>query len=67
LNALWTPLFFGLHRSGLAFADIVLLWLVLATTLGSFWQVRQAAGGFAGALSGLGDLCGRAELHPLAA
>jgi tryptophan-rich sensory protein len=44
LNALWTPLFFGLHRSGLAFAEIILLWLVLAATLRSFWRVRQAAG-----------------------
>jgi tryptophan-rich sensory protein len=25
LNALWTPLFFGLRRPGLAFAEIVLL------------------------------------------
>lgn len=44
LNALWTPLFFGLHRAGLAFAEIVLLWLALATTLGLFWHVRKAAG-----------------------
>jgi len=44
LNALWTPLFFGLHRFGLAFAGIVLLWLVLAATLRSFWRVRKTAG-----------------------
>ena len=44
LNALWTPLFFGLHRSGLAFAEIVLLWLAIAATLVSFWRVRQVAG-----------------------
>jgi tryptophan-rich sensory protein len=44
LNALWTPLFFGLHRSDLAFTEIILLWLVLAATLWSFWQVRKAAG-----------------------
>jgi tryptophan-rich sensory protein len=44
LNALWTPLFFGLHRSGLAFAEIIIFWLVLAATLRSFWRVRQAAG-----------------------
>lgn len=44
LNALWTPLFFGLHRSGFAFAEIVLLWLALAATLASFWKVKKAAG-----------------------
>ncbi len=44
LNALWTPLFFGLHRPGLAFAGIILLWLAIAATLASFWRVRKAAG-----------------------
>ena len=44
LNALWTPLFFGLHNPALAFAEIVVLWLVLATTLRSFWLVKKAAG-----------------------
>ena len=44
LNALWTPLFFGMHRSGLAFVEISALWLVLAATLVRFWRVRKAAG-----------------------
>jgi tryptophan-rich sensory protein len=44
LNVLWTPLFFGLHRPGLAFAEIILLWLAIAATLVSFWRVRQVAG-----------------------
>lgn len=44
LNALWTPLFFGLHHPALAFAEIVVLWLVLATTLRLFWLVKKAAG-----------------------
>lgn len=44
LNALWTPLFFGMHRPGLAFAEIILLWLALAATLVSFWRVRKLAG-----------------------
>lgn len=44
LNALWTPLFFGLHRPGLAFTEIILLWLAIAATLVSFWRVRQVAG-----------------------
>ena len=43
LNALWTPLFFGLHRPGLAFAAIVLLWLAIATTLTAFRPVSRVA------------------------
>ena len=44
LNALWTPIFFGMHRSGLAFAEIIMLWIVLAATLRLFWQVSKLAG-----------------------
>jgi benzodiazapine receptor len=44
LNALWTPLFFGLHRPGIAFAEISVLWLVIVATLASFWRVRKGAG-----------------------
>jgi tryptophan-rich sensory protein len=43
LNALWTPLFFGLHRPGLAFAEIVLLWLAIVATLAAFSRVSRAA------------------------
>jgi len=43
LNALWTPLFFGLHRPGLAFAEIVLLWLAITATLAAFRRVSRAA------------------------
>jgi tryptophan-rich sensory protein len=43
LNAAWTPLFFGLHRSGLAFAEIVLLWLAIAATLTAFRPVSRTA------------------------
>jgi translocator protein len=42
-NALWTPLFFGLHRPGVAFAEILLLWLAIAWTIAAFWRVRRAA------------------------
>lgn len=43
LNALWTPLFFGLHRPGMAFAEIVLLWLAIAATIVVFRPVSRTA------------------------
>lgn len=44
LNALWTWLFFAWHRGALAFADIVLLWVLILATLIAFWRVRPLAG-----------------------
>lgn len=43
-NALWTPLFFGMHRPGLALIDILALWLAIIAILIAFWRVRRAAG-----------------------
>lgn len=43
LNALWTPLFFGWHWPGVAFAEILLLWLGIAGTIAAFWRVHRAA------------------------
>lgn len=44
LNALWTPLFFGLQRPGLAFAEIIVLAMALLATVVAFWKVRRLAG-----------------------
>ena len=44
LNALWTPLFFGLHRPGLALAEILVLLVAILATLRAFWQVDCTAG-----------------------
>ena len=44
LNAIWTPLFFGMNRLGLAFGDIVVLWLIVAATLVAFLRVKTSAG-----------------------
>jgi translocator protein len=44
LNALWSWLFFGWHRGALAFADIVLLWILIVATVIAFWGVRALAG-----------------------
>ena len=43
-NALWSWLFFAWHIGSLAFADILLLWVLIAATLGMFWRVRAIAG-----------------------
>lgn len=44
LNAAWTWLFFGLKQPGIAFAEIVILWLAILLTLVSFWRLERAAG-----------------------
>ncbi len=44
VNALWSWLFFGLHLGALAFADIVLLWVLIIGTLLAFWRIRPLAG-----------------------
>lgn len=44
LNALWSWLFFSWHRGALAFADITVLWLLIAATLLCFWRMRPLAG-----------------------
>lgn len=44
LNAIWTPLFFGMHRLDWAFYEIVLLWACLMLTIALFFRVHRAAG-----------------------
>lgn len=43
-NALWSWLFFGWRLGGLAFADILLLWALIAATLVAFWRITPLAG-----------------------
>jgi tryptophan-rich sensory protein len=43
LNAIWTPLFFGAGRYGLAFGDICLLWILIAATVVLFRRVHRPA------------------------
>lgn len=44
LNALWSVLFFGLHRPDWALLDIVLLWVMLVVLLRRFWRQDRTAG-----------------------
>ncbi|NIJ78912.1 TspO/MBR family protein [Xanthomonas cannabis] len=43
LNGLWSWLFFAWHMGAWAFADIVLLWLTLAATIGVFAKRSSVA------------------------
>ncbi|MFI6508081.1 TspO/MBR family protein [Streptosporangium sp. NPDC050855] len=43
LNAAWTPLFFGAGRYGLAFAEIVVLWLAIVLTIVLFRRISRPA------------------------
>ncbi len=42
-NALWTWLFFVWQLGAVAFAEIVLLWLLIATTIWLFWRLHRVA------------------------
>jgi tryptophan-rich sensory protein len=44
LNVLWSCLFFGLQRPGLAFSEVLLLWASIAATMVLFWQRSTLAG-----------------------
>ena len=43
LNAVWTPIFFGAGRYGLAFVDIVALWLLIGVTVALFRRASRPA------------------------
>ena len=44
LNGLWSILFFGIRSPGLAFAEILLLWISIGATVVLFWRVSPVAG-----------------------
>ena len=44
LNVLWSCIFFGLEKPGLAFGEVLLLWLAIAATMVVFWQRSMIAG-----------------------
>jgi tryptophan-rich sensory protein len=44
LNAIWSPLFFGLHWPGAALCGIITLWFAILGTAVLFWPVSRLAG-----------------------
>jgi benzodiazapine receptor len=43
-NALWSWLFFAWHLGGAAFAEVLVLWLLIAGTGVAFWRIKPLAG-----------------------
>jgi translocator protein len=43
-NALWSWLFFAWHQGTVAFGEILVLWVLIALTVVSFWRVNALAG-----------------------
>jgi tryptophan-rich sensory protein len=43
VNAIWSWLFFAWHRGGLAFADIIVLIVLVVATIWQFAKIRRAA------------------------
>ena len=44
LNVLWSVLFFGLRQPGVAFAEIILLWVAIGATARLFGRISSPAG-----------------------
>ncbi len=42
-NALWTWIFFVWHQGALSLAEIVVLWLLIASTILAFWRLHRLA------------------------
>jgi tryptophan-rich sensory protein len=45
LNAIWTPIFFGFGRYGLALIDIAVLWVLIGATIWMFRPISRVAAG----------------------
>jgi benzodiazapine receptor len=44
VNALWSWLFFAWREGGLAFAEVLVLLMLIAATVLAFWRIRPLAG-----------------------
>jgi benzodiazapine receptor len=43
LNALWSWIFFAWHQGALAFAEILVLWVLIAAVIVAFWRMSVLA------------------------
>lgn len=42
-NGTWSIIFFGLHMPGLAFANIIIIWLFIIALIVKFWKLSRTA------------------------
>ncbi len=42
-NATWSIIFFGLHSPGLAFINIIIIWLLIVVLMIKFWKINKWA------------------------
>ena len=40
-NAIWSIIFFGLHNPGLAFVNIIIIWLLIIILMVKFWKINK--------------------------
>jgi tryptophan-rich sensory protein len=40
-NATWSPIFFGLQNPGLAFVNIIIIWLFIIVLIIKFWKINK--------------------------
>jgi translocator protein len=40
-NAIWSPIFFGLKNPGLAFADIIIIWIFIVVLMVKFRKINK--------------------------
>ena len=66
LNIAWSWMFFGMHQTGWAFAEIVVLWLMILATRRCIFQIVEACRFPVVTLPGLGQFCRRIKFHPVA-
>ncbi len=67
LNIAWSGIFFGARLPGVAFAEILILWLAILFNIAGVPLAHAGRVAVAGSLPILGDVCRLLELRHLAA
>ena len=66
LNVAWSGIFFGSRMPGVAFFEMVILWLAIAFNIFVFYWLQPLSAAILLPVSDLGNLCGLPQLRHLA-